>query len=54
MEGFAHLHVASGHSARYGAPAPDRLAAARERGMDTLALTDRESAAAHLSTAGIE
>ncbi|MGW5352327.1 DNA polymerase III subunit alpha [Streptomyces sp. NPDC004031] len=44
MAGFAHLHVASGYSARYGAAHPEQLAArAAERGMGTLALTDRDT-----------
>ncbi|MFI0901400.1 DNA polymerase III subunit alpha [Streptomyces sp. NPDC020983] len=44
MAGFAHLHVASGYSERYGAAHPEQLAArAAERGMDTLALTDRDT-----------
>ena len=42
--GFAHLHVASGFSARYGASHPERLAErAGERGMAALALTDRDT-----------
>ncbi|MBV2356570.1 DNA polymerase III subunit alpha [Streptomyces sp. J2-1] len=46
MPGFAHLRTASGFSLRYGASHPERLAArAAERGMDTLALTDRDSLA---------
>ncbi|MEU2658091.1 DNA polymerase III subunit alpha [Streptomyces sp. NPDC007325] len=44
MTGFTHLHAASGHSLRYGASHPDALAArAAERGLDALALTDRDS-----------
>ncbi|MCC3775500.1 DNA polymerase III subunit alpha, partial [Streptomyces sp. UNOB3_S3] len=44
--GFTHLRVASGFSARYGATHPERLAErAAERGMDALALTDRDSLA---------
>ncbi|MFC4514185.1 DNA polymerase III subunit alpha [Streptomyces ehimensis] len=44
--GFTHLRVASGFSARYGAAHPERLAErAAERGMDALALTDRDSLA---------
>ncbi|MEW2115704.1 DNA polymerase III subunit alpha [Streptomyces sp. NPDC005474] len=44
MAGFAHLHVASGYSARYGAAHPEQLARrAAERGMGTLALTDRDT-----------
>ncbi|MEU5052184.1 DNA polymerase III subunit alpha [Streptomyces sp. NPDC021096] len=43
---FAHLHTASGFSMRYGAAHPERLAErAAERGMDALALTDRDSLA---------
>ncbi|MDT0445695.1 DNA polymerase III subunit alpha [Streptomyces johnsoniae] len=46
MPGFAHLHVASGFSARYGASHPERLAErAAERGMDAVALTDRDTLA---------
>ncbi|MEU7072901.1 DNA polymerase III subunit alpha [Streptomyces narbonensis] len=38
-----HLHVASGFSARYGASHPqDLVARAAERGLGTLALTDRD------------
>ncbi|WP_153814754.1 DNA polymerase III subunit alpha [Streptomyces sp. SUK 48] len=44
MAGFAHLHVASGYSARYGAAHPEQLARrAAERGMAALALTDRDT-----------
>ncbi|KOG24447.1 DNA polymerase III subunit alpha [Streptomyces viridochromogenes] len=44
MPGFAHLHTVSGFSLRYGASHPERLAErASERGMDALALTDRDS-----------
>ncbi|MFI0941850.1 DNA polymerase III subunit alpha [Streptomyces sp. NPDC021020] len=44
MAGFAHLHVASGYSERYGAAHPEQLAArAAERGMGALALTDRDT-----------
>ena len=44
MSGFAHLHTVSGFSLRYGASHPERLAErASERGMDALALTDRDS-----------
>lgn len=44
MAGFAHLHVASGYSERYGAAHPEHLALrAAERGMTTLALTDRDT-----------
>ncbi|WP_329122341.1 DNA polymerase III subunit alpha [Streptomyces sp. NBC_01353] len=46
MPGFAHLHTASGFSLRYGASHPERLAQrAAERGMDALALTDRDTVA---------
>ncbi|WP_249416643.1 DNA polymerase III subunit alpha [Streptomyces sp. TS71-3] len=46
MPGFTHLHVASGFSQRYGASHPERLAErAVERGMDALALTDRNTLA---------
>ncbi|MEU5715220.1 DNA polymerase III subunit alpha [Streptomyces sp. NPDC020403] len=46
MSGFTHLHTVSGFSLRYGASHPERLAArAAERGMDALALTDRDSLA---------
>ncbi|WP_330236751.1 DNA polymerase III subunit alpha [Streptomyces sp. NBC_00566] len=41
---FAHLHVVSGFSLRHGASHPERLALrASERGMDVLALTDRDT-----------
>ncbi|MEV6404081.1 DNA polymerase III subunit alpha [Streptomyces bobili] len=44
--GFTHLHVASGYSARYGASLPHALVQrAAERGMTTLALTDRDTVA---------
>ncbi|MFC5199450.1 DNA polymerase III subunit alpha [Streptomyces kaempferi] len=44
MAGFAHLHVASGYSIRYGAAHPEQLVRrAAERGMTTLALTDRDT-----------
>ncbi|MEV6249260.1 DNA polymerase III subunit alpha [Streptomyces sp. NPDC051742] len=44
MPGFTHLHTASGYSLRYGASHPERLAArAAARGMDALALTDRDT-----------
>ncbi|MFI1700300.1 DNA polymerase III subunit alpha [Streptomyces bobili] len=44
--GFTHLHVASGYSARYGASLPGVLIQrAAERGMTTLALTDRDTVA---------
>lgn len=40
---FVHLHVASGHSLRYGASHPHTLVErAAEHEMDTLALTDRD------------
>ncbi|WP_034091174.1 DNA polymerase III subunit alpha [Streptacidiphilus albus] len=43
---FTHLHVASGYSARYGASLPQELARrAAERGLDALALTDRDTVA---------
>ncbi|MFF8696553.1 DNA polymerase III subunit alpha [Streptomyces sp. NPDC015144] len=43
---FTHLHVASGYSLRYGASHPQDLAErAAERGLDALALTDRDSLA---------
>lgn len=43
MPGFTHLHTASGFSLRYGASHPERLVQrAAERGMDALALTDRD------------
>ncbi|MER7520612.1 DNA polymerase III subunit alpha [Streptomyces sp. NPDC126499] len=46
MSGFTHLHTASGFSLRYGASHPARLAErAAERGMDALALTDRDTLA---------
>ncbi|MFF3583761.1 DNA polymerase III subunit alpha [Streptomyces mirabilis] len=46
MPGFTHLHTVSGFSLRYGASHPERLAErASERGMDALALTDRDSLA---------
>ncbi|MDI3407293.1 DNA polymerase III subunit alpha [Streptomyces cavernicola] len=46
MPGFAHLRTASGFSMRYGASHPERLAErAAERGMDALALTDRDTLA---------
>ncbi len=46
MQAFTHLHTASGFSARYGASHPERLAErAAERGMDALALTDRDTVA---------
>ncbi|MBW1602217.1 DNA polymerase III subunit alpha [Streptomyces sp. JJ66] len=44
MGGFTHLHAVSGCSARYGASHPEQLAErAAERGMDALALTDRDT-----------
>ncbi|MFH8531359.1 DNA polymerase III subunit alpha [Streptomyces tendae] len=46
MPGFTHLHTVSGFSARYGASHPERLAErAVARGMDALALTDRDTLA---------
>ena len=46
MPGFTHLRVVSGFSARYGASHPGDLAGrAAERGMDALALTDRDTVA---------
>ncbi|MGY0063078.1 DNA polymerase III subunit alpha [Streptomyces sp. LZ34] len=46
MPEFTHLHTASGFSMRYGAVHPERLAqCAAERGMDAIALTDRDSLA---------
>ncbi len=46
MPGFTHLHTVSGFSLRYGASHPERLAErAAERGMDALALTDRDGLA---------
>ncbi|MEV0010011.1 DNA polymerase III subunit alpha [Streptomyces sp. NPDC047973] len=46
MPGFTHLHTVSGFSLRYGASHPERLAErAAERGMEALALTDRDSLA---------
>src|SRR3954449_2294105 len=40
---FVHLHVASGYSLRHGASTPAALVdRAADRGMDTLALTDRD------------
>ncbi|MGX5188019.1 DNA polymerase III subunit alpha [Streptomyces avermitilis] len=46
MPGFTHLHTVSGFSPRYGASHPERLAErASERGMDALALTDRDTLA---------
>ncbi|MDQ0962875.1 error-prone DNA polymerase [Streptomyces sp. B4I13] len=45
MTGFAHLHVASGYSVRYGAAHPEHLVRrAAERGVAALALTDRDTA----------
>lgn len=44
MAGFAHLHVASGYSARYGASHPEQLVRrAVGQGMTALALTDRDT-----------
>ncbi|MCX3063122.1 DNA polymerase III subunit alpha [Streptomyces beihaiensis] len=46
MTGFTHLHAVSGFSVRYGASHPELLAErAAERGMDALALTDRDTVA---------
>ncbi|WP_314173082.1 DNA polymerase III subunit alpha [Streptomyces winkii] len=46
MPGFVHLHVASGFSLRYGASHPETLAGrAADRGMDAVALTDRDTLA---------
>ncbi|MFF8832764.1 DNA polymerase III subunit alpha [Streptomyces sp. NPDC015131] len=46
MPDFTHLHTVSGFSLRYGASHPERLAArAAERGMDAVALTDRDTVA---------
>ncbi|MCX4822058.1 DNA polymerase III subunit alpha [Streptomyces sp. NBC_01142] len=46
MPGFTHLHTVSGFSLRYGASHPERLAeCAAARGMDALALTDRDTVA---------
>jgi error-prone DNA polymerase len=46
VPGFAHLRTVSGFSVRYGASHPERLAErASERGMDVLALTDRDTLA---------
>ncbi|MFK0120626.1 DNA polymerase III subunit alpha [Streptomyces sp. NPDC090994] len=46
MPGFTHLRTVSGFSLRYGASHPERLAErAAERGMDALALTDRDTLA---------
>ena len=43
MDGFAHLHVASGFSMRYGASMPEDLVErAAEHGQGALALTDRD------------
>ena len=43
MAGFAHLHVASGFSMRYGASMPEHLVErAAEHGQGALALTDRD------------
>ncbi len=46
MPGFTHLHAVSGFSMRYGASHPEALVGrAAERGMDALALTDRDTVA---------
>ena len=43
MDGFAHLHVASGFSMRYGASMPEDLVErAAAHGQGALALTDRD------------
>ncbi|HYN68223.1 MAG TPA: DNA polymerase III subunit alpha [Ornithinibacter sp.] len=43
MDGFAHLHVASGFSMRYGASMPEHLVErAVDHGQGALALTDRD------------
>ncbi|MFB6817387.1 PHP domain-containing protein, partial [Streptomyces sp. NPDC056347] len=53
MPGFTHLRTASGFSLRYGASHPERLAErAAERGMDALALTDRDTLAGAVRFAG--
>ena len=45
MSGFAHLHVASGYSLRYGTSPPEKLVErAAAMGQDALALTDRDGA----------
>ncbi len=44
--GFTHLRAYSGYSARFGASLPDVLAErAAERGLDALAVTDRDTVA---------
>jgi error-prone DNA polymerase len=46
MPGFTHLHAVSGFSMRYGASHPEDLVRrAAERGLDALALTDRDTVA---------
>ncbi|WP_424893137.1 DNA polymerase III subunit alpha [Streptomyces sp. XH2] len=46
LNAFTHLHTASGFSMRYGAAHPEQLAErAAERGMDAVALTDRDTLA---------
>ncbi|RCG27450.1 DNA polymerase III subunit alpha [Streptomyces diacarni] len=46
MPAFTHLHTASGFSMRYGASHPETLAErAAERGMEAVALTDRDTLA---------
>jgi error-prone DNA polymerase len=46
MPGFTHLNAVSGFSPRYGASHPGQLAErAAERGLDALALTDRDTVA---------
>ena len=43
MDGFAHLHVASGFSMRYGASMPEDLVErATAHGQEAVALTDRD------------
>ncbi|MFI7893487.1 DNA polymerase III subunit alpha [Streptomyces sp. CACIS-1.16CA] len=60
MGGGVQLHVASGYSARFGASHPHELVArAAERGIGTLALTDRDTVAGNVrfataaATAGV-
>lgn len=44
MRGFTHLHAVSGFSLRYGASHPEQLVERTvERGMDAVALTDRDT-----------
>ncbi|MDF3045102.1 MAG: polymerase alpha subunit [Ornithinibacter sp.] len=43
MDGFVHLHVASGFSMRYGTSMPEDLVErAAAHGQEALALTDRD------------